>query len=218
MNDVQPSPPTRLDAARASLNKAATLLEKPVWRFAAICAAISIAFAIMWVVSVVEIYQERQSDIEERVAADLKRARLQAKLSITNVQIPKEIQALPNLEGDGYMRSLHQTMAQDKTGKLQALVEAWLVETDLDAREKLTDQILFVWAGVDGYSPTSRGPHIDGRKVYFQERFLADPFLQVGIYADPFANAAVELEKGFKMYRDGLTRAFEKHKSKGEKP
>ena len=92
------------------------------------------------------------------------------------LQVTEAIQALPNLQGFGNVRSLHQAMVRDETGALQSLVEQFITETTRAGRDVLMDQILYSWAGVDHVLPGSRGNYVDPQKLGVLEAFLADLF------------------------------------------
>ena len=86
------------------------------------------------------------------------------------------IAALPDLLGYGTLRSLQQSMAQDTSGQLKALVEQFVSATDVGLREALLQQILFKWTDSDSVDPNSRGPHIDARKLAVLESFYGQTF------------------------------------------
>jgi len=85
------------------------------------------------------------------------------------VDIPEDILALPEIQGFGNVHNLRQAMAQDETGHLRALVEAFMAAPDEASRQALMDPILFAWTGSDRYAPNSRGSSLDGRKLYALE-------------------------------------------------
>jgi hypothetical protein len=89
------------------------------------------------------------------------------------------IAALPEMEGRGTLGSLHQAMARDSSGKLQALVTQYTTQTDAGSRDALLQNILYHWAGVQDVDPASRantrlyGNAIgDARKLEFMEEYF----------------------------------------------
>ncbi len=54
--------------------------------------------------------------------------------------------------------------------------------------------VLYRWAGVDGISPTARGPNIDARKLGFLEALFGKEFLQWGTVPNPYEEAGALLE------------------------
>jgi Ca2+-binding RTX toxin-like protein len=66
---------------------------------------------------------------------------------VDDIDVPENIQLLPDAAGYGKVRSLHQAMAMDDSGQLQNLVEQFQAETDAASRNALLPQILFLWAG-----------------------------------------------------------------------
>ncbi|MDR2220676.1 MAG: putative Ig domain-containing protein [Methylobacillus sp.] len=96
-----------------------------------------------------------------------------------SVDIPDAIAALPNAQGYGLVRDLHQAMAMGESGELQALVTAFTQATTHAERDALVTQIIYRWTGVqdvDIYSrasPTTYGNAIgDARILEALEEFM----------------------------------------------
>ncbi|MBV6411715.1 MAG: hypothetical protein GAKPKEKM_02593 [Rhodocyclaceae bacterium] len=88
------------------------------------------------------------------------------------VEVPADIQLLPNATGTGTVFDLHQAMARDGTGALQSLVTQFVGETDFLGRSRLVQEILFHWADADAVDPASRGGwYFDARRLVTLERF-----------------------------------------------
>jgi len=120
-----------------------------------------------------------QSDLRDTVPVE---ARLPG-----GIEIPDTIADLPNVKAYGNLFSLHQAMALDESGELQALVEQFTQEIDPDVRKSLVDDILIVWSRQQDTDPASRGVDIDGQVLGVIETFLGQPALQqdpTGVYAD----------------------------------
>ena len=103
---------------------------------------------------------------------------------MNTVAIADDIAALPDLQGFGNVPSLHQAMARDTTGKLQALLTQFINEPDATVRSALTKDLIFTWAGVDGVDPASRAATLiygnvigDARKLATLEAFLGEGYL-----------------------------------------
>jgi hypothetical protein len=125
------------------------------------------------------------------------------------VAVNGTIAALPDLAGFGNVHSLHQAMARDASGKLQALVQSFQSATDETARVKLFDQILWAWTGADWYAATSRGPNVDARKLYAVEAFVGQGFVQGGgtnggAMNFPGPNASAQLTQAYALLIDSL--------------
>ena len=58
------------------------------------------------------------------------------------VAINSTIAALPNVRGSGTVHSLHQAIARDGSGQLQALIAAFVAEQNRDARLLAFDQLV----------------------------------------------------------------------------
>ncbi|WP_455232985.1 VCBS domain-containing protein [Geopseudomonas aromaticivorans] len=96
----------------------------------------------------------------------------------------EDVAALPYLQGFGNVYDLHQAMLRDDSGHLQDLVQQFAVETDAAARQALTMQIIYAWAGVADIDPESRSAKMiygnaigDARKLASLEAFLGEPYL-----------------------------------------
>ena len=120
-------------------------------------------------------------------------------VDLNQVEIPEDILALPEIQGLGNVHSLQQAMAQDESGQLRALVEAFITASDEAVRLTLIDQILFVWTGANQFTANSRGVNLDGRKLYVMEAFLGVGFLQGGTNPNPGPQAAAELLKAYDL-------------------
>ena len=117
----------------------------------------------------------------------------------------EEVMLMPTLRGYGTVASLHFAMSSDNsgTGNLFGLVEdvfelqtSSLFTDDSSVMDAVED-IMYRWAGVDGVAVDSRGENIDARQLEFIEEYLGEEFLQRGVYSDPGALAALQLEEAF---------------------
>ena len=82
-----------------------------------------------------------------------------------NIEISAEIAALPDMVGFGNLYSLHQAMARDESGVLQALVTSFVTENDPEVRKQLVGEILIVWAGQEDVVAGSRGGFMDAQQL-----------------------------------------------------
>ncbi|WP_267872151.1 calcium-binding protein, partial [Massilia niastensis] len=103
-------------------------------------------------------------------------------------------EALPDIAGFGNVRSLHQAMAHDTTGRLQGLVQQFIAATDVGNRESILSTLIYAWAGVEEVDPGSRaatqiyGNAIgDARKLEALEEFLGEDYIGTWCWgeADP---------------------------------
>lgn len=76
----------------------------------------------------------------------------------TEVTIPDDIKALPELEGFGNVHSLQAAMALDASGELKTLVQQFIAETDIAARDSILNNLIYHWAGVQDMDPNGRDP------------------------------------------------------------
>lgn len=110
-----------------------------------------------------------------------------------------EIAALPNIQGAGNVASLHKAMAEDSTGDLQDLVEAFMAETNPTVRTTIMEQILVKWAGSDAVDPMSRGGLFDAQKLSVMEKFFGVEFAN-----NPVANAVPSLKASYRELLDTM--------------
>lgn len=100
------------------------------------------------------------------------------------VEVSQAIANLPDLKGYGKVRDLHQAMALDSTGQLQALVGAFGQASSVDERNALITNIIYHWTGVQNVDPNSRaatriyGNVIgDARKLEALEEFMGQEWV-----------------------------------------
>ena len=103
----------------------------------------------------------------------------------TDVVISDNVKKLPDLIGFGNVHNLHTAMALDESGELKALVEQFMSETNVSARNALLNDIIYHWAGVEDMDPFGRTPsryngtHYldDARKLEALEEFMGRGYL-----------------------------------------
>ncbi|MBI5780046.1 MAG: putative Ig domain-containing protein [Rhodocyclales bacterium] len=102
------------------------------------------------------------------------------------VVVPEDIAALPDAQGYGKVRDLHQAMAMDATGELKALVTAFTQAATPEDRDALVTQIIYRWTGVQDVDPTSRASRMiygnaigDARKLEALEEFMGEEWVGV---------------------------------------
>ncbi len=90
------------------------------------------------------------------------------------IDVPSAIAILPNAQGFGRARSLHQAMARDTEGTLKQLVTQFVNASSHADRLALTESIIFSWTGQTGeYRAHHRAP-IDTRKIGALEAFYGE--------------------------------------------
>ena len=94
-----------------------------------------------------------------------------------SLPVPSSIAELPDAVGYGTVRDLSQAIVRDPSGPLEALVRAFITQSDPAARTATVEQILFQWTGSATIDPTSRGPVIDARRLAVLEAFSGQPFV-----------------------------------------
>lgn len=102
------------------------------------------------------------------------------------VQLPPNIVALPDIQGYGLVRDLHQAMAMDASGELKTLVEAFTHATTPQERDLLVTQLIYHWTGVQDIDPYSRASRSaygnvigDARKLEALEVFMGQEWVCV---------------------------------------
>ena len=125
------------------------------------------------------------------------------------------VAALPDLEGYGNVRDLHQAILRDSTGHLQDLVQQFIAETDPAARHALTTQLIYAWVGVENIDPASRAARIiygnvigDARKLATLEAILGEPYLGTWCWGErdpnPHGPASRILLQAFNEFADSV--------------
>lgn len=97
-------------------------------------------------------------------------------VSTEYVVIPEDVAELPNIDGYGTVYSLHQAMAKDASGELQALIENFAAETDLTLKREILTDILYKWTGADAIGSGSRGMCINAKQLHVLEQFLGEEY------------------------------------------
>lgn len=102
------------------------------------------------------------------------------------VDVPEDIAALPDAQGYGLVRDLHQAMAMDASGELKGLVEAFTQATTPQERDLLVTQLIYHWTGVQDIDPASRASKMiygnaigDARKLEALEAFMGEEWVGV---------------------------------------
>ena len=131
----------------------------------------------------------------------------------TDIEIPADIAALPNISGLGNVHDLHTAMALDESGQLKTLVQQFMAETNPESRHTILLNIIYHWTGVqdmpiDGRDPTQvYGKVIDDtRKLEALEEFMGEEFLGTWCWGErdpnPHGQAAPYILRAFDMLAD----------------
>ena len=134
-------------------------------------------------------------------------------IDTTDVVIPENIAALPNIKGFGNVHDLHMAMALDESGELKTLVQQYMAETDLAARDTILTNLIYHWAGVEDMDPDGRNPTQvydnvlgDSRKLEALEEFLGEDYVGVWCWGEkdsnPHGKAAPYILQAFEELKD----------------
>ncbi len=129
------------------------------------------------------------------------------------IEVSADILVLPDIDGSGNVASLHQAMAADSSGALQALVTQYSNATTDAQRTALLLDIVYTWAGVQNVDPASRaatqiyGNVIgDARKLASLEAFIGDDYIGIWCWgeldANPHGPASTILLQAFDQLAD----------------
>ncbi|WP_338847542.1 putative Ig domain-containing protein [Massilia sp. W12] len=119
-----------------------------------------------------------------------------------------EIAALPDVKGFGKVYDLQQAMQRDTSGKLKQLVQQFMQEESVQARNALVQDIIYHWTGVQNVDPASRAASQiygnvigDARKLEALEEFMGNEWYGVWCWRtrdpNPHGRAAPVLLKAF---------------------
>ena len=122
--------------------------------------------------------------------------------------VSDEIEKLPDIEGIGYVYSLHQAMARDNSGTLKELIVQYINESDISKRSVLADSIIFEWSGAAHTDPKSRGNNFDARKLVSLEKFLGRNYYGDG-GADPISLAVPNLTQAYDRLKNTVLAKLE---------
>ncbi|THF58104.1 putative Ig domain-containing protein [Pseudothauera rhizosphaerae] len=142
------------------------------------------------------------TDGEERTASDVW-FKSDAAYSVPTewLEVPEDIAALPDAQGYGKVRDLHQAMVLDP--ELTALVERFVGTADADERNALVTEIIYRWTGVQDIHPASRtnsgwGNAIgDARRLEALEAFLGQAWSQRSWGRNPGRDAGRTLNEAY---------------------
>lgn len=119
------------------------------------------------------------------------------------------IDALPDLQSQGVLDSLHQAMAKDASGALEALVTQFTNATTIDARNALMEQILIAWAGAQNVDPATRNlnnARFNAQHLAVLEAAMGRPFHwdiagnQLPNQNDPMPQSVAQLTSAYKLF------------------
>ncbi|MBD8576984.1 putative Ig domain-containing protein [Pseudomonas syringae] len=98
------------------------------------------------------------------------------------ILLSSEIENMPDVKGMGNAPSLWQAMAKDSSGKLLGLVKNFTTTTDTALKNKLVQDIIYNWMGVEDADPESRNSYKhgntmgDARKLMVIEKIMGEGF------------------------------------------
>jgi len=112
------------------------------------------------------------------------------------VPVPPDVAGLPDVQGHGTVRDLHQAIVRDGSGQLRAALAAFVGAATPAQRKTALETLLYRWTGAEAIAPGSRGPLIDARQLRVLEQFLGEPY--VGVTGpDPHHISAPVLIRGY---------------------
>ena len=136
----------------------------------------------------------RKSEIAD-VWFDVNTAKAYSREEIT---ISDEIKSMPNVIAFGNLLDLHSAMEKNKI--LKHVIQEY-IDSNLEDRSYLINELVYEWAGVAQLAPDSRGGYFDARKLAVLELLTGREFRQ-GNEPNPNRNSAAVLELEFKKFTD----------------
>ena len=70
-------------------------------------------------------------------------------ISTNIIEVPEDIEILPDAIGFGVVDTLHQAMAKDSSGSLKTLVQSFINENNISQKQNILTNIIYKWAGVE---------------------------------------------------------------------
>ena len=110
------------------------------------------------------------------------------------------------------MHDLHQAMVRDESGRLKALLEDFMTETDETARKAILKELIFAWSGAENIAPNSRCNFINAQELVVLEQYSGRPFVGTS-GPNPHVSAAPILKQAYEIlvehfYRHLLRQTF----------
>ena len=136
----------------------------------------------------------RKSEIAD-VWFDVNTAKAYSREEIT---ISNEIKSMPNVIAFGNLLDLHSAMEKNKI--LKHVIQEY-IDSNLEDRSYLINELVYEWAGVAQLASDSRGGYFDARKLAVLELLTGREFRQ-GNEPNPNRNSAAVLELEFKKFTD----------------
>ena len=136
----------------------------------------------------------RKSEIAD-VWFDVNTAKAYSREEIT---ISDEIKSMPNVIAFGTLLDLHSAMEKNKI--LKHVIQEY-IDSNLEDRSYLINELVYEWAGVAQLASDSRGGYFDARKLAVLELLTGREFRQ-GNEPNPNRNSAAVLELEFKKFTD----------------
>lgn len=98
------------------------------------------------------------------------------------VAVSAAIEALPDMQGLGHVRSLHQAMARDTSGHLQALTSAFVAGDGNGGpgTKAQVEALLHAWTGVEQMPGGQMRGSVNARRLAVLEAFMAQGYQLVG--------------------------------------
>jgi Ca2+-binding RTX toxin-like protein/LysM repeat protein len=120
-------------------------------------------------------------ETSEGAIRDIADVFFEARLSQTlepEIEVPDSVAGLPNTRGVGTVRSLHQALARDTSGTLEALVVTFIQSTDRAERLAAVEDIVFFLTGQEGEARPYENKPIDARVVGALAALFGEPLPQ----------------------------------------
>jgi Ca2+-binding RTX toxin-like protein len=112
-----------------------------------------------------------------------------------------DVAGLPDLDGFGAVRSLHQAMLRDP--ELKSLVTSLATSTEYSTLRTQFEAVVQRWTGAHTVAAGSRGTSIDAKHLAVLESFNGEGYVGDG-GANPIPNAAPVLEAAYQQLLEGL--------------
>ena len=115
--------------------------------------------------------------------------------------VSESVEGIPQVRSYGQVSSLHTAIANDESGELRSLINAFIEEPDNTVRRTIVMQIVGFLCDTDSVEEGSRGSNFSAKKLAVIEKFMGESFMGIN-GENPNSVAAPILERVYMQLVD----------------